>query len=88
MRQVALLRGINVGRACADAGHQEALAGLIGEQTGPDQYRIIGKHLYLWCPGGVLDSRFSKVDWNKRLGVVTTMRNWSTVTKLVELARE
>jgi len=71
-----------------DAEHRAALVDFIGAQTDPDQCSIIGNHLYLWCPQGILDSLFTKVDWNKRLGVTTTMRNWSTVTRLVDLTRE
>ncbi|PZS16962.1 MAG: hypothetical protein DLM54_10375 [Acidimicrobiales bacterium] len=74
--------------AAPDAEHRETLVDLVGPQPDPDQCRIIGNHLYLWCPDGVLRSSFAKVDWNKRLGVTTTMRNWNTVTKLVDLSRE
>lgn len=44
-------------------------------------------HCYLWCPQGVLTSPFGTVDWDRRLGVVVTMRNWSTVLRLAELLR-
>ncbi len=72
-----------------DEEHLEVLTELIGEaKTGSDQYHVAGSHLYLWCPRGVHDSLFARVDWNKGLGVTTTMRNWRTVTKLVELTRE
>ncbi len=54
--------------------------------TAPDVVRLVGDHLYLWCPNGILKATFSKVDWDRRLGVVVTMRNWNTVTKLAQLA--
>jgi len=57
-----------------------------GSGAADDQCQIIGNHLYLWCPRGVLDSMFTTINWDKRLGVATTMRNWNTVTKLVELS--
>ena len=55
--------------------------------TAPDVVRLVGDHLYLWCPNGILKATFSKVDWDRQLGVVVTMRNWNTATKLAELAR-
>jgi uncharacterized protein (DUF1697 family) len=73
--------------ATPDAERVQALALPMGEGAADDQFRIIGKHLYLWCPRGVLDSMFSTVDWDKRLGVATTMRNWNTATKLVAMSR-
>ncbi len=52
----------------------------------PDRIRIIGRHLYLWCPDGILVSPISKVNLDRTLGVAVTMRNWNTVTKLAALA--
>lgn len=54
--------------------------------TAPDVVRLVGDHLYLWCPNGILKATFSKVDWDRKLGVVVTMRNWNTATKLAELS--
>ncbi len=72
-----------------DPGRVESTVELGGDAgAGPDQVRIIGRHLYLWCPRGVLESVFASVDWDRRLGVATTMRNWNTVTRLVELTGE
>jgi uncharacterized protein (DUF1697 family) len=72
--------------ATPDAERVRALALPTGDGADDDQFRIIGKHLYLWCPRGVLDSMFSTVDWDKRLSVTTTMRNWNTATRLVALS--
>jgi uncharacterized protein (DUF1697 family) len=48
-------------------------------------HRIDGDHCYLWCPKGVLESLFGTIDWGK-LGVTVTMRNFKTVSKLLELS--
>lgn len=73
--------------AVPDAERLSALDALTADgDAAADQCRIVGNHLYLWCPRGVLDSVFSTVNWDKRIGVTTTMRNWNTVTKLVELS--
>jgi len=52
----------------------------------PEAFRIIGQEVYLWCPKGILDSALPKVFSDKQLKLVTTARNWNTVTKLLALA--
>ncbi len=67
----------------------QAVTGLLGHvNVAADQVHLVGDHLYLWCPRGILDSVFSAVNWDRRLGVTTTMRNWNTVTKLVDLSHQ
>ena len=71
------------------AAPEEAAAQALAERDfGADQVRLVGQHLYLWCPAGVLAGPFAKVDWDRTLGVAVTMRNWNTATKLAALARE
>lgn len=52
----------------------------------PDRAALIDDHLYLWCPDGISKGPLSRVKWDRRLGVTATVRNWNTVTTLVELA--
>lgn len=56
--------------------------------TAPDIARVIEDHVYLWCPNGISQARFKKLNWDKALGTAVTVRNWNTVSKLVELADE
>ena len=49
-------------------------------------HQISQDRCYLWCPQGVLKSLFGTVDWDRRLGVTVTMRNFSTALKLVEMS--
>lgn len=55
-------------------------------EIAPDRAALLGDHLYLWCPDGISKGPLSRVDWDRRLGVTVTVRNWNTVTKLLELA--
>ena len=64
----------------------DAVARLDALDVSPDQIRVVGRHVYLWCPNGVLASPLNKVGWERSLGVAATTRNWSTVTKLAALA--
>jgi uncharacterized protein (DUF1697 family) len=54
----------------------------------PDLFGFGEREIYVWCPEGVRTIRLSYAFFEKRFGVVATARNWNTVTKLLELARE
>ena len=56
-------------------------------EDGGDRAAIVGDHLYLWCPNGLSKSAFWKVNWDKQLSTSVTMRNWNTVTRVLEMAR-
>jgi len=51
----------------------------------PDRFRIIGKEVYLYCPGGYGNTKLSNTFFEKKLHVKATTRNWKTVGKLAEL---
>jgi uncharacterized protein (DUF1697 family) len=65
---------------------RNAVRSLAAIDVAPDQIRIRGREVYLWCPGGVLASPLTKLVTEKTLGVSLTMRNWNTVTRLAALA--
>jgi uncharacterized protein (DUF1697 family) len=71
---------------------EEAVAGIAelrGEEaTAPDIARLVKGNLYLWCPGGISKATFAAVNWDKKLRTAVTMRNWNTVTKLVDMAED
>lgn len=52
----------------------------------PDEFRVVGREIYARFPHGIRDSKLATVLGGPRLGVTPTARNWSTVTKLLELA--
>lgn len=66
----------------------ERLAGIEPGAYGPEKFAVRDREIYLWCPGGIRDSKIVEIFSDKRLGVDVTARNWRTVTKLAELARE
>jgi uncharacterized protein (DUF1697 family) len=47
-----------------------------------------GREIYAWHPEGVARSKLWAALAGKGLGVTATARNWTTVTKLLELADE
>jgi uncharacterized protein (DUF1697 family) len=58
------------------------------ESVAADQEEVvsIGREIYAWHPDGVARSKLWAKLAGKTLGVTATARNWTTVTKLLELA--
>ena len=54
----------------------------------PEEFRLLGRELYAWCPNGIGRSKLLQALTEKRLGTVGTARNWKTVTALLALADE
>jgi uncharacterized protein (DUF1697 family) len=52
----------------------------------PERFELIDKELYAWLPEGQHDSKLMKAFAKADAGLVGTVRNWRTVTKLLELA--
>jgi len=52
----------------------------------PDEFKIIGREVYLHLPHGYGRSKLSNASFEKRLGVSATTRNWRTVGALAEMA--
>ncbi|WP_346098167.1 DUF1697 domain-containing protein [Streptomyces olivaceiscleroticus] len=51
----------------------------------PDAFRLLGRDLYLWCPGGIGRSQLAVAVTaaSVKLGVTATARNWNTVLKIL-----
>jgi uncharacterized protein (DUF1697 family) len=63
-----------------------AVSKLDAERFRPEELAIRGRELYFHLPDGMGRSRLpAYVD--RRLEIPTTVRNWNTVTKLLELTR-
>ena len=52
----------------------------------PDEFRVVGREIYLHYPNGSGRSKITNAWFEKELRVAGTARNWRTVTKLAELA--
>jgi len=53
-----------------------------------EQLAIVGREVYAWHPAGIARSKVWALLASKKLGVVGTSRNWSTVEALFELASD
>jgi uncharacterized protein (DUF1697 family) len=61
-------------------------AKLDAERFRPDEFAVRGRELYLHLPNGMGRSKLPGY-LDRQLNIPTTVRNWNTVTKLLELAR-
>ena len=63
-----------------------AAAALDPKRYPGDEVELRGKDLYLHFPNGVGKSKLTNDYLGRTLKTVSTIRNWNTVTKLVELS--
>ena len=70
----------------ATAPTKAALAALVLPPSGRDELVVDGKEIYVHTPDGYAGTKYTGTFLERRLGVVSTTRNWNTVTKLCELA--
>jgi len=54
--------------------------------AGKEQVVNVGRELFAWHPDGVARSKLAALMAGKGLGVTATARNWTTVTRLLEMA--
>jgi uncharacterized protein (DUF1697 family) len=66
----------------------EVMRKLEAAASGKEQVAHIGRELYAWHPDGVGRSKLAALMSGKGLGVTATARNWTTVTRLLEMADE
>jgi uncharacterized protein (DUF1697 family) len=70
----------------AEKPSPDRLAAFTPPPSGRDELVIIGREVYVHTPDGYGNSKLSGAMLERRLGVVSTTRNWNTVTKLCALA--
>ena len=70
------------------AGKPQAalVRGLDEHRSPPDEFRIVDREVYVYCPTGYGNTKLNNAFWERRLKTPATARNWNTVTKLFELA--
>ena len=53
----------------------------------PEQIRVIGRQIYLYCPNGYGQTKLSNTAIEKKLSVGATTRNWRTVNTLLAMTQ-
>jgi len=70
----------------ADRPPSSKIAALDPRRSPPDEFEVRGREIYLRCPNGVGRSKLTNEYFDTKLSTTSTMRNWRTVLKLVEMA--
>ena len=65
---------------------KEVLAALTLPPSGADELVVDGREVYVHTPNGYAETKYTGTFLERRLGVVSTTRNWNTVTKIGELS--
>ncbi|MEP6888981.1 MAG: DUF1697 domain-containing protein [Nitrospirales bacterium] len=86
-----LKRGVDTGTlhvaflvSVPDAKH---VAELDGRRSPGDAFEIRGRHIYLRMPNGMARSKLTNDYFDRTLKTTSTLRNWNTVQKLLEMTR-
>lgn len=54
----------------------------------PDRYTVVGREIYMCCPDGFGKTKLTNDYFERKLGCATTVRNWRTVQKLLEMSAD
>lgn len=55
------------------------------DRSSPDRFVLRGSEVYLCCPNGLGRSKLTNAYFDSKLHTKSTIRNWKTVTRLVEM---
>ncbi len=66
---------------------QEHLVKIKLPENTTDEFVISGDHVFVFCPNGYGNSKINNSFFENKLKVTATTRNWKTVMKLAEMAR-
>ncbi len=72
----------------ADAPSPAAVVGLDVNRSPGDEFRVVGKEIYLRLPNGVAKSKLNNAFFDSKLKTVSTGRNWRTVNTLLEMVHD
>jgi len=64
----------------------ESVAALKSSDFGSDEFCILGDRIYIWYGDSAGKSKLSNALIERKLGVISTVRNWKTVKKMLALS--
>ena len=70
----------------ADSPAQAKIKALDPNRSPPDEFAVRGREIYLQCPNGYGRTKLTNGYFDSKLATTSTVRNWRTVVKLLELA--
>jgi uncharacterized protein (DUF1697 family) len=70
----------------ADRPPAARVAALDANRSPPDEFTVRGREIYLRCPNGLARTKLTNDYFDSKLATTSTVRNWRTVLKLVDLS--
>lgn len=70
----------------ADVPDAARLAGLDPDRSPGDTFTAVGREIFLHCPNGLARTKLTNAWFDSKLGTVSTVRNWKTTGKLLQMA--
>ena len=64
------------------------VAALDPDRSPPDKFHVRGREIFVQCPVGVGQSKLTNAWFDSKLATISTGRNWRTVCKLRDMARD
>lgn len=65
----------------------KVVASLDHNRSPGDSFEVRGREVYLHLPNGVARTKLTNAYFDSKLATVSTMRNWRTVLKLIEMTQ-
>jgi uncharacterized protein (DUF1697 family) len=72
----------------ADLPKPGAAKSLDPDRSPPNRFMVRGKEIYLLFPAGFARTKLTSSYFDSKLGTIGTVRNWRTVTKLLDLMEQ
>jgi uncharacterized protein (DUF1697 family) len=71
-----------------DIPAQEILNTLASGDYKSDEYTLVGKTIYVYCPDGYGNTKLTNTFFENKLKVAATTRNWKTTNELIAMAEK
>jgi uncharacterized protein (DUF1697 family) len=72
----------------ADKPDRSMVAALDPDRSPPDEFVVRGREIFLQCPNGMARTKLTNAYFDSKLKTTSTVRNWNTVVKLLEIAEK
>jgi uncharacterized protein (DUF1697 family) len=71
-----------------DTPDSARITALDSQRSTPDTFAVQGRNIYLYLPNGAGQTKLTNAYFDAKLATIGTSRNWRTVAKLAEMARD
>ena len=69
----------------ADLPSASAVKSLDANRSIPDEFRVVGREIYLHVPNGMGRTKLTSTYFDSKLSTICTARNWATINTLLQM---